>query len=121
MKTDLNGQTKYFWKEIDKKTMKFKLTEIPLNKENWFYVQVDASIRTSFYKYNFQIPSFVIVTKLSHYMLFEIVRDKINKKELLDWSEKYNFLCEELKHQAQCNSSDEYECNDWIKYEFKII
>jgi len=122
MKTDLSKQTKYFWKEFNSNTQKLELIEIPLNKENWFYVQVDASIRTSFYKYEFPIPPYVIVEKLTHYITFYIVRDKIkNQKELLEWSEKWLYVKSDLDIQARCNSSDVEDTEDWIKYEFKII
>ena len=123
MKTDLSKYSKYFLKEYNKNKREFELTEIPFNKENWFYVQIDASVRTTFLKYNCPIPSYVIVEKFSHYMCFYIVRDKIkNPKELLEWSEKWIHIKFELNEQAKCNSIEEYEDNnDYIKFEFKLI
>jgi len=122
MKTDLSKQTKYFWKEYNKDTREFQLIEIPFNKENWFYVQIDATIRTTFYKYDFQIPSFVIVEKLTHYMTFYIVRDKIeNEKELLKWQEEWICIKSDLDIQAKRNSTDEEDDEDWIHFEFKLI
>ena len=122
MKTNLSKQTKYFWKEYNKDKMEFELIEIPFNKENWFYVQIDATIRTTFLKDNFPLPPYVIVEKLTHYMTFYIVRDKIkNKKELLYWQEKYLCIKSDLDIQAKCNSTDEEDDEDGVHFEFKLI
>lgn len=122
MKTNLSMQTKYFWKEYNKDKMEFELIEIPFNKENWFYVQIDATIRTAFLKYNFPLPPYVIVEKLTHYMTFYIVRDKINdKKELLYWQEKCLCIKSDLDIQAKCNSTDEEDDEDWVHFEFKLL
>ena len=122
MKTDLSKQTKYFWKEYNQDKREFELIEIHFNHENWFFAQVDASIRTAFYKYNFPIPPYVIVEKLEHYITFYIVRDKIkNQKELLEWSEKWLFVKSDLDIQAKCNSSDMEDDEYWVHYEFKLI
>ena len=122
MKTDLSKQTKYFWKEYNKNKMEFELIEIPFNKENWFYVQIDATIRTAFLKYNFPLPPYVIVEKLTHYMTFYIVRDKIkDKKELLYWQEKCLCIKSDLDIQAKCNSTNEEDDEDWVHFEFKLI
>jgi hypothetical protein len=122
MKNNLYKQTKYFWKEYNKNKMEFELIEILFNKENWFYVQVDTTIRTEFLKYGFPLPPYVIVEKLSHNITFYIIRDKIkNPKELLLWQEKYIFIKSNLDIQAKCNSNEEEDTEDWIKYEFKII
>lgn len=122
MKTDLSKQTKYFWKEYNKDTMEFELKEIPFNKDTWFYVQVDATIRTAFLKYDFPIPPYVIVEKLTHYMTFYIIRDKIkNEKELLKWQEKWACIKSDLDIQAKCNSTEIEDDEDWIIYNFEII
>lgn len=122
MKTDLSKQTKYFWKEYNKDTMEFELKEIPFNKDTWFYAQVDATIRTAFLKYDFPIPPYVIVEKLTHYMTFYIIRDKIkNEKELLKWQEKYVCIKSDLDIQAKCNSTEIEDDEDWIIYNFEII
>ena len=120
MRTNLSKQTKYFWKEYNKDKMEFELVEIPFNKENWFYVQIDATIRTAFLKHNFPLPPYVIVEKLTNYMAFYIVRDKINnEKELLNWCEKWIFIKNDLDIQAKANSN-EFDDNGVI-YEFKLI
>ena len=122
MKTDLSKQTKYFWKEYNKDKMEFELVEIPFNKENWFYVQLDATIRTAFLKYNFPLPPYVIVEKRKHYITFYIVRDKIkNQKELLEWSANSLYANSDLDIQAKCNSRDIEDDEYWVHYEFKLI
>ena len=122
MKTDLSKQTKYFWKEYNKDKMEFELKEIPFNKDTWFYAQVDATIRTAFLKYDFPIPPYVIDEKLTHYMTFYIIRDKIkNEKELLKWQEKYVCIKSDLDIQAKCNSTEIEDDEDWIIYNFEII
>ena len=122
MKTDLSKQTKYFWKEYNKDTMEFELKEIPFNKDTWFYAQVDATIRTAFLKYDFPIPPYVIVEKLTHYMTFYIIRDKIkNEKELLKWQEKWVCIKSDLDFLAKCNSTEMEDDENWIIYSFEII
>ena len=122
MKTDLSKQTKYFWKEYNKDKMEFELKEIPFNKDIWFYAQVDATIRTVFFKYDFPIPPYVIVEKLTHYMTFYIIRDKIkNEKELLKWQEKWVCIKSDLDIQAKCNSTEIEDDENWIIYNFEII
>ena len=122
MKTDSPNYTKYFLKEYNQCTQKFELIEIHFNRENWFFAQVDASIRTIFCKYNFPIPPYVIVEKLDHHITLYIVRDKINnQKELLEWSKKWFFVQSDLDIQAKCNSSNMEDDEYWVHYEFKLI
>lgn len=122
MKTDSRNYTKYFFKEYNQCAQKFELIEIHFNRENWFFAQVDASIRTIFYKYNFPIPPYVIVEKLNHHITLYIVRDKINsQKELLEWSKKWFFVQSDLDIQAKCNSSNIEDDEYWVHYEFKLI
>lgn len=122
MKTDSPNYTKYFLKEYNQCTQKFELIEIHFNRENWFFAQVDASIRTIFYKYNFPIPPYVIVEKLDHHITLYIVRDKINsQKELLEWSKKWFFVQSDLDIQAKGNSSNMKYDEYWVHYEFKLI
>ena len=35
--------------------------EIPLNRDNWWYVQLDGSIRTAFFQHGLPDPEMVIV------------------------------------------------------------
>lgn len=123
MKTDLSKQTKYFKQVFNQKTLKFDLEEIPLGRNTWWYVQVDSSIRYAFLKHNLQIPKYVVVEDVTHYITFKIYRENIkNVKELQEYNEKLNYVLDELKSQAECNSSDEYDAPDyWVKYEFKIM
>ena len=122
MKTDSPKYTKYFLKEYNQCTQKFELIEIHFNRENCFFAQVDASIRTIFCKYNFPIPPYVIVEKLDHHITLYIARDKINsQKELLEWSKKWFFVQSDLDIQAKCNSSNIEDDEYWVHYEFKLI
>ena len=123
MKTDLSKQTKYFKQVFNQKTLKFDLEEIPLGRNTWWYVQVDSSIRYAFLKHNLQLPKYVVVEDVTHYITFKIYRENIkNFKELQEYNKKLNYVLDELKFQAECNSSDENDDPDyWVKYEYKIM
>ena len=122
MKTDLSKQTKYFKQVFNKETLKFELEEIPLGRDTWWYVQVDASIRYAFLKHNLQLPKYVVVEEVTHYITFKIYRENIkNFKELQEYNEKLKYVFDELKMQADCNSSDSEEDDYWVKYEFKLM
>ena len=123
MKTDLSKQTKYFKQVFNKKTLKFDLEEIPLDRDTWWYVQIDASIRYAFLKHNLQIPKYIVVEDVTHYITFKIYRENIkNINELKEYNEKLKYVLDELKFQAECNSSDEEDNpNYWVKYEFKLM
>lgn len=108
MKTDLSKQTKYFKQVFNKETLKFELEEIPLGKDTWWYAQIDASIRYAFLKHNLQLPKYVVVEEVTHYITFKIYRENIkNLNELKEYNEKLKYVFDELKMQADCNSSDE--------------
>lgn len=119
----MSKQTKYFVKEYNTEKEEFELNEIPLNRDNWFYVQLDATVRTSFFKYGFPYPKYAIIEKHANYMLIELFRQDIkDEKELKDWELKHLFLKYELDLQAKCNSTDEEDdIEDWMKIEFKIL
>ena len=123
MKTNLSKQTKYFRKIFSAEKKDFVLIEFdPFAKANWIYAQIDATIRTTFYKYDIQIPPFVIVEELTHYIVLYIVRPKVTtEKELCQWVDKYIYIQDELNRQAKCNSNEYEDTEDWIKYEFKIL
>lgn len=122
MKTDLKKQTKYFRYKYNSDLCKFELEEIPFNKENWFYVQLDATIRTTFLKFNCPLPKYVILEELTHCTVINIFRSPIkNEKDLFEWKEKYIYVYDELKHQAEVNSSEFENIENWTKYEIKIL
>jgi hypothetical protein len=128
MKMDLSKQTKYFKKIFNHDVKEFQLIEIPLNRDNWFYVQVDATIRTIFLKYNFSIPKYIIVEELGSdnckHIIFNVFKNTIeNENEALRWVEKWYCVFEELKHQAECNSYEPWEdtYTNYTKYEFKLL
>lgn len=117
------AQTKYFAKEYNTEKGEFELIEIPLNRDNWFYVQLDGTVRTSFFKYGFPYPKYAIIEKHTNYMIIELFREDIkDEKQLKDWELRYLFLKSELDSQAKCNSSDEEDgIEDWMKIEFIIL
>lgn len=123
MKTDLGQQTKYYKKYFDQEKKDFVYEEILLNKENWWYVQVDASIRFVFLKYNFKLPRQVVITFTSHYTYINIFRAPLNTvSQLKKWDEKYLWVLDELNHQAKCNSIDKEDDNEnYLTYEFKLL
>ena len=119
----MSKHTKYFVKEYNTEKGEFELTEIPLNRDNWFYVQLDGTVRTSFFKYGFPYPKYAIIEKHTNYMLIELFRQDIkDEKELKDWEMRNFYLKSELELQAKCNSTDEEDdIEDWMKIEFKIL
>lgn len=124
-KTNLSKQTKYFKQFFNRETLKFELKEIPLGRDTWFYVQVDATIRTTFLKYDLPLPKYVIVEELSTETIFKIFRDTIKTpKELQEWNQKWIYVFDDLKHQAECNSSGPWEDENnetYMKFEFKLL
>lgn len=122
MKTNLSKQTKYFRKIYNKELMEFELEEIPLNRNNWYYVQLDATIRTTFLKYNCPLPKYGIIEELAHYTTITLFRDNIkNKKDLINWFKKSLYIKSDLDIQAKCNSTDIEDDENWLTYEFKIL
>ena len=122
MKTNLSKQTKYYRRIYNRELMEFELEEIPLNRDNWYYVQLDATVRTAFLKYKCPLPKYGIFEELNHYIVINLVRDNIkNTKDLFQWYKSYPHIKNELDLQAKCNSSDMEDTEDWIKYEFKIM
>ena len=123
MKTNLSKQTKYYRNIYNSEKRNFELEEIPLNKENWFYVQLDGSIRYAFLKYHCSLPKYVIIEDLSHEITINIFRETIkNDKELLHWKEKWLYIYDELDHQAKCNSIDNEDDEvNYIRYVFKFL
>jgi hypothetical protein len=102
--------------------MEFELEEIPLNRDNLYYVQIDASVRTAFLKYNCPLPKYGIIEELPHYTIINLFRDNIkNKKDLMNWFEKLLYIKSDLDIQAKCNSTELEDNENLITYEFKIF
>ena len=115
-------QTKYYKNLYNSKLGKFELIEIPLNKEYWWYVQLDASIRFAFMKYIGLIPETVIIEPSSHYTTIKIIRPNFNNLEEVNiWLQNRIFILDELNQQAKCNSTDNEDNEDWVIYNFEII
>ena len=123
MKTDLSKQTKYFKNVFNHDKKDFELIEIPLNRDNWFYVQMDATIRTAFSTYNCPIPKYVVIEECRYYTSIHIFRETIkNPKELIEWNEKWLYVLSDLQHQADFNSINKEDDNEnFIRYEFKLM
>ena len=89
--------------------------------ENWIFMQIDASIRFAFGKYNLPYPKFVFVNrnyKRIREMTLTIVRENTkNIKEALYWNVMKMYVKDELDRQARSNSDEE----DGIVYKFEII
>lgn len=122
MKTELEIQTKYYKKYFDQNKHEFVYEEIPLNKENWWYVQVDASIRFCFLKYHLKLPRYVVIEFCTHYTHINIFRAPLNTvSQIKNWEEKYLWVLDELQQQAECNSISDEDSKDWVKYVFKLL
>ena len=123
MKTDLRKQTKYYLNKFNHKKLKFELIDIPLNKENWFYVQLDGSIRYAFLKYHCPLPKYIIIEDLSHEIVINIFRENIkNAKDLLWWKEYWFCILDELNQQAKLNSvNKEDDDTNYVRYVFKLL
>jgi hypothetical protein len=115
-------QTKYYKNIYNSNLGNFELIEIPLNKDNWWYVQLDASIRFAFMKYIGLIPETVIIEPSSHYTTIKIIRPNFNNLEEVNiWLQNRIFILDELNQQAKCNSTDNEDNEDWVIYNFEII
>ena len=115
-------QTKYYKNLYNSKFGKFELIEISLNKEYWWYVQLDVSIRFAFMKYIGLIPETVIIEPSSHYTTIKIIRPNFNNlEEINTWLQNRIFVLDELNQQAKCNSTDNEDNKDWIIYSFEIL
>ena len=110
------NKTKYFRREVDYREKTEEFVEIPLNRDNWWYVQLDATIRTAFNKYKLKLPKYVIIREYSDLSLITIVRENIDsEEEMKRWYFNKVFVQDELKNQTDANSTDE------IRYSINII
>ena len=113
-------QTKYYKNLYNSKLGKFELIEIPLNKDNWWYVQLDASIRFAFMKYIGLIPEIVVIEQSTHYTNIKIIRPNFNNLEEVNiWLQKRLYIVDELNNQAKCNSIDEGD--NLMIYKFETL
>lgn len=90
----------------------------PLNRKNWWYVQLNASIITAFGKYRMDYPKCVFVDVFTFMKLTQItiVRNNIkNDGDAKKWYYASLLVENALKVQAEANSTDE------MKYEFRVI
>ena len=98
------------------------LEEVPLNKDNWWYVMLDSSIRTIFKKYEFELPKYVIVDSYTNICWIYVIRQDINDIETANkWKNKKVFIEDELDTQAEANSYHDFDEEIEINYKFRII
>lgn len=117
-----NLQTKYYTNLYNSKLGNFELIEIPLNKDNWWYVQLDTSIRFVFMKYIGLLPETVIIETSSHYTTIKIIRPNLNNLEEVNlWLQRKLSICDELNQQTKCNSLDNEDIDNWNIYNFEIL
>ncbi len=113
MKTK-NNETKYYWTSCGKNTK-----EIPLNRENWWFVQLDATIRCTFGKYDLPMPKAVLFDRAhegTNSVPITVVRENLDGvKDVSEWFWKWFFVKDELDIQARANSTDD------VTYKFHII
>lgn len=115
-------QTKYYTNLYNSKLGNFELIKIQLNKYNWWYVQIDASIRFAFMKYIGLIPETVIIEPSSHYTTIKIIRPNFNNlEEINTWLQNRIFVLDELNQQVKCNSIDNEDNENWNIYNFEIL
>lgn len=87
--------------------------DIPLNLENMWFVQLNASICSAFLKFGFQEPSDVFINAKGSTTKIIIVRSPI--EDSVKWYNDRYFIMEELNIQADANKTDD------MRYVFKII
>jgi len=103
-------ETKYYRRNID--IIDCNFDEITLNRDNWWYVQLDASIRTIFLKYKLKLPKYVIVQFLHKSTDIFIVRSNFDEfEQAKNWYLNRVFVIDEIAQQAEANSHDDYVVN----------
>ena len=109
----MTNKTKYFHRDFRNAT---EWKEVPLDKDHWWFVQVDATIHTAFSRYGLHEPSAVYVDDYETFSNIYIVRNNLkNPMEVTDWLFKFSSLKNELNLAAEANS-DEY-----LTYKFIIL
>ena len=122
MKINLSEPTKYYKYVFDKKTLDFKLVDIPLDQDNWWYVQVNGTIRAAFLKYGAKLPEYSVILETPNHTTICVYRGDIkSEEELLSWHKNQPLILSELKQQAESNSSLGEGVSDCMTYEFKIL
>lgn len=88
---------------------------------NWIFIQINATIRYVFGKYDMPCPKYVFVNrdyKRTGEMTLTIVRDNFkNEKEAMFWDVQKMYIQNELDAQAISNSDEE----GGMVYKFEII
>lgn len=111
-------KTEYYLKDQETGIWKY----IDFNKDNMWWFQLDGSIRFAFMKYNIELPKYVMIVEYSHFSYIKIVRYPIETiHSAAKWEDKYALIMDELKRQAEANSTTEEDSENWRTYKFEII
>ena len=94
------------------------LTEIPLDKEHWFYIMLDSSVRTAFMKYDVPLPKYGIIHKINSFTYITLYRQDLEDiKQAEKWMKYRIYVMDELRIQAEANS----HVDEDIVYKFEIL
>lgn len=110
---------------------KYDVKEIPIYEvgkkveedqqfDNWFFGQMNASIRTAFMTYGLPVPKYAFIDRMyrdCNQMTIVLVRDDVkDEKEARKWVVDYLCVLDDLEHQAWANSDE-----DNFVFKFRII
>ena len=117
-------QPKYYTRKAKLKTEPQDVwTAVPLNRDNWWFVQLNGTIETAFYHYGISNPPAVYVEEVQYYeedvpeVHIYVVRPPLEIPEDVEQWNEYGFCVKsELEMQANCNSVE-----DVIKYKIEVI
>ena len=83
---------------------------------------MEASIRTIFVKYGIDVPEIVFVQEFDHLVVVQIMRPNFDTLEdAAKWQKGRVYILDELRLQAEANSSDKYDGENYLIYTFEII
>ena len=97
-------------------------SEETIKLKEWFWKQMEASIRTIFLKYGIDFPEIVFVQEFDHLVVVQIMRPNFDTLEdAAKWQKSRVYILDELSSHAEVNSSDEYDGEHYVRYKFEII
>ena len=111
-------KTEYYRKNHDTGIWEY----VPVDKNHIWWFQLDGSIRFAFMKYDMEFPKYVMIDEYTHLSVIKIIRHPITTvHQAAQWEDKIIFIMDELKRQAEANSTTEEDCENWKTYKFEII
>ena len=116
-------QPKYYTRKAKLKTEpQDAWTAVPLNRDNWWFVQLNGTIETAFYHYGISNPPAIYVEEVQYYekevpeVHIYVVRPPLEMPEDVEmWLAKKFYIEQELISQARTNS------NEHIIYKIEVI